>query len=339
MGDARRPDRLTGARVSSDLHPVVVVGAGISGVACARALRLAGLPVRVLERGRVVGGRMASRRLHDRPVDLGASYLTASDPRFTAVVDDWAERGLAHPWTETFTALTPGEPPRRTSGPVRWGTPGGIRSLVEDLATGLGIEHRAVATVEDTRDGLRVDGEPARAVALAMPDAQAARIAGEGLEAVRAALDRTYEPALALAAGWPERRWPADLDGVFVNDHPVLGWLADDGRRRGDGSPVLVAHSTGGFAERHLADPQAAAPAMVAALRDVLDLDRPGGEPAWHHVHRWSLARPLGERHASHLLAPSLVGCCGDGWGPRSKVEGAWLSGTALGEDLAGQLA
>ena len=65
----------------------VVVGAGISGLACARALRSAGLPVRVLDRGRKPGGRMASRRLQGRPVDIGASYFTAGDDdAFAALV-------------------------------------------------------------------------------------------------------------------------------------------------------------------------------------------------------------------------------------------------------------
>ncbi len=86
----------------SEQH-VTVVGAGLAGLACARALHDAGASVRVLDRGRVPGGRLASRRLDDRPVDLGASYLTAEPgSRFAAVVDDWVARGLARPWTDTF---------------------------------------------------------------------------------------------------------------------------------------------------------------------------------------------------------------------------------------------
>ncbi|HYN94184.1 MAG TPA: FAD-dependent oxidoreductase, partial [Pilimelia sp.] len=59
---------------------MVVVGAGIAGVACARALAAGGVGVRVLERGRVAGGRMASRRFAGRPADLGAAYVTVTDP-------------------------------------------------------------------------------------------------------------------------------------------------------------------------------------------------------------------------------------------------------------------
>ena len=54
------------------MDPVIVVGAGISGVAAARELRDAGLPVVVLDRGRRIGGRMASRTIDGRPVDIGA---------------------------------------------------------------------------------------------------------------------------------------------------------------------------------------------------------------------------------------------------------------------------
>jgi len=79
------------------VDPVIVVGAGISGVAAAREVKDAGLPVVVVDRGRRIGGRMASRTIDGRPVDIGASYFTASDPAFTALVADWQQRGLAHP--------------------------------------------------------------------------------------------------------------------------------------------------------------------------------------------------------------------------------------------------
>lgn len=308
------------------MEPVVVVGAGLAGVACARELVAAGVPVRVLDRGHRVGGRMASRRLDGRPVDLGASYLTVEDEDFAAVVADWERRGLARPWTDTFAALEPGQEPQTKSGPLRWGAPGGLRALVEDLATDLDVERTEVAAL------------PAAAtVVLAMPDPQALRVLGGTpapplAEEVRRALDRAWEPVIAVAARWPERGW--DLDGAFVNGHDVLAWVADDGRRRGDGAPVLVAHSTPEFAAQHLADPQAAGPEVVAALREVLGLE----EPVATHVHRWTFAKPSGERTAPYLLVEgdgAAVGVCGDGWGPTSKVETAWLSGRALGRRLA----
>ncbi|WP_148613488.1 NAD(P)/FAD-dependent oxidoreductase [Nocardioides rubriscoriae] len=306
---------------------VVVVGAGLSGVACARELAAAGVAVRLVDRGRRVGGRMASRRLDGRPVDLGASYFTVTDDGFGAVVTDWQRRGLATPWTDTFTVLEAGAAPETKTGPVRWGAPGGLRSLVEDLADGLEVEL-----------GSHVEALPdAPTVVLAMPDPQAVRLLPDdpSFAAVRRRLDRDYEPVLALSARWPGRTW--DLDGAFVNGDDTIAWVADDGRRRGDDAPVLVAHSTPAFAQPHLDDPQAAADPMTAALRDLLGLD----EPVETYLHRWSIARPTGEREDPYLLEEAgdrLVAACGDGWGPTSKVETAWVSGSALGRELVRRL-
>ncbi len=304
--------------------PVVVVGAGRAGVSCARTLQAAGTEVVVLDRGRRIGGRMASRRVADRTVDLGASYLTVSDPAFAAVVDDWQQRGLARPWTDTFAVA--GDEPK--SGPVRWAAPGGLRSLVEDLATGLDVvDATTVAGVRREGDGWLVDDRPASSVVLAMPDPQAHRLLADD---VRAGLPAaaTFDPVLALVAVWAERWW--DFDGLFVNDHPSLAWVADDGRRRGDDAAVLVAHTTPAYAAGHLTDPAAAGPELTVALRALVDAP----EPETTLVHRWSFAKPAEGRPEPYALTADGLGLCGDGWSQKPRVEAAFLSGRALAEAL-----
>lgn len=334
---------MTTARTGADVGdgaagPVVVVGAGLAGVACARVLVGAGVPVELVDRGRRVGGRMASRRYDGRPADIGASYLTVSDPGFEAVVRGWEEAGLARPWTDTFGVASPdgrGEP---TTGPVRWGTPGGIRTLVEALAVDLPV--RSATTVErvsaDADGTPTVDGRRASAVVLAMPDPQAvALLDGEVHGEAVAALDAEYEAVLALTAVYGERCWEELPDGLFVNDDPVLAWVADDGRRRCDGAPVLVAHSTDRHARAHLADPPAGGPAMLEALQRHVGAAQ---QPLVTAVHRWTCAKPAGGRDATYLLSGSGVGACGDSWSQKPRVEAAWLSGTALGHALVESL-
>ena len=319
---------------SVETRPVLIVGAGISGLACAHALAAAGVPARVVERGRVVGGRMASRRLEARPVDLGAAFFTAdlASP-FGAVAQDWLDRGLARPWTDTFSVSEPGNPLVTKPGPLRYAAPDGLRSLVTDLMTGLELElEQPVASVNDISSDYS-------AVVLAMPDPQARRLLPVD-SSVRARLadESAWAPTIAVALGWPERQWPVDLHGVFVNGSPVLSFLADDGDRRGDGAPVLVAHSSAESAREHLQDPDGAIAPITDAVLSVLGIATP---PSWSYAHRWTFARPLAQHPEPFLLmddAGLTVGVCGDAWGASSSVGTAWTSGDALGRALAAQL-
>ena len=312
---------------------VAVIGAGIAGAACARVLAGAGVEVDILDRGRSPGGRMSSPVVNGRAVDLGASYFTSRDEGFLAVAEGWRARGLAHHWTDAFHVAGPQGLGQRKEGPVRWGAGGGLRSLVADLLAGLDVRRSEVQRVGP---GPVVDGRSYDAVALAMPDPQAHRLLDPELEAeCTAVADREWEPVLAVAAGWAERSWQPSFDGCFVEGSEQLGWIADDGRRRSDGAPVLVGHSTAGYAALRLTDPAAATDELVDAVRAVLGVQ---GAPAWTRLQRWTYARPTQPREAACFLGPAKVGLCGDGWGS-PRVETAWTSGDALGRALCEQLA
>lgn len=310
---------------------VVVVGAGIAGVACANELVRAGIPVEVRERARVTGGRMASKRFDGRPADLGAAYLTVDDPDFAAVVQRWQAAGLVREWTDTFLAYGP-DGRRAVPGPTRWAAPRGLRSLVEHLAGDLPVAHnRLVMTVEP---GPRVDGRPAEAVVLAMPGPQAALLLDPALAAsTRAAGTQRWSSTLAGVLRFPARRWPP-FPGAFVNDHPVLALVCDDGDRRGDRAPVLVAHTTPAFAAGHLLQPTAAGPAIEQAVRDLLGLPEPA---ELTHVHRWTYAKPTAGGDRTYHLDEDGIGLAGDAFG-RPRVQSAWRSGRDLGRALAARL-
>lgn len=330
--------------------PVVVVGGGISGFAAAGALAEAGAgPVWLLDQGLRLGGRMAARTLRDtgttadeHVVDWGASYLTVDDPAFAAVVSDWEVRGLARPWTDTFHTAGPEGLRTTTTGPLRWATRAGLRTLVEDLAVdadirGVTVVHpHDVVRVRPGRPGPRVDGDVTRAVALAMPAPQALRLlspADPALGRLRARLvDDAWEPVLALVAVYERRCWPV-IDGVFVHDSDALTWIADDGRRRGDDAAVLVAHSTSALAARYLDDPVAATAELVTALSGVLGLT---DVPRWTAVKRWRFARPVVSQPETALYDEAVhIGLAGDGWNGAARVQSAWISGRALGTSIA----
>jgi phytoene dehydrogenase-like protein len=65
-------------RNATDSTDVLVVGAGVAGLACARDLLAAGVGVRVLEAGDAVGGRMRADRVEGFVVDRGFQVVNTS---------------------------------------------------------------------------------------------------------------------------------------------------------------------------------------------------------------------------------------------------------------------
>ncbi|MDY6487360.1 NAD(P)/FAD-dependent oxidoreductase [Acinetobacter faecalis] len=63
----------------SHCYDVVIIGAGISGLACAQALKNAGKNVLVLEAKERIGGRLHSINYEDETFDLGASWIHGID--------------------------------------------------------------------------------------------------------------------------------------------------------------------------------------------------------------------------------------------------------------------
>ena len=314
-----------------------VVGGGIGGIACASALAAAGLPTRVLDRGRRIGGRMASRTLRDtgtafdgRVVDIGASYFTVADDDFRAVVTRLEAAGVVRPWTDTFHVADPSGIEGVRTGPLRYAAPAGLRSVVAALADSSPgvdvVQGREVASVEVSGARVLVDGEATDAAALCMPDPQARRIV-DGLPSTPI----TWEPVIAVTCVFDRRTW-IDLDGVFVNDDPILTWIADDGRRRGDDAPVLVAHVTPVLAALHLHNPGSVIRPAIATLRRVLGVS---DYPRWVDCHRWTFAKPMSGSDDPYWLSDvTPLGLAGDAWSGGPRVEAAWLSGHRLGHAL-----
>lgn len=309
---------------------VVVIGAGIAGAACAAELAAAGVPVRLVDRAGEVGGRMGGHRVAGRPVDLGAAYFTVRDGAFERVVRRWRDAGLVRPWTSELAVFGRGTRDR-APGPQRWAAPGGLGGLVAELVRGLDVE--LGREVRRVGPGPVVDGEPADAVVLAMPDPEALRLLGPEHPAAAPLVGRGWRPAIAVAAGWEARDW-SELPAAFVNDHPVLTLVADDGSRRGDGAPVLVAHTTAEVARAHEADPDGAVGPVLDALRELLGIRTP---PEWTLARHWPHASPDGTREALFHLTDDGIGLAGDGWGS-PRVETAWRSGHLLGREIAGRV-
>lgn len=341
---------------------VLVVGAGLAGLALAHDLQDRGLGVRVLDKSRGVSGRAATRRTPppEARLDHGARYFTARHPRAVALAEGGVAAGWNRVWARGFAVWEDGQTaPPPPDGHPRYAPPAGISTLGRELARGLDVQTGLeVSSLERLPGGWRVHsrdgvvGEAAR-LALNLPAPQALalldpllRLDGLGHEDGGADLQtaanalRAVQYAPCWAAGVVLAQdtgasWPA----LSLRGHPVLEWVAREHTKRAPGHPpALMLQASAAWSRANLERrPDEVLPELLSALAEVLGEDI---LPVHAFAHRWRYATP--ERRAPGPClwnAAHGLGLCGDGFTPDShgpRVEAALLSGWALGARMGG---
>src|SRR3546814_20322431 len=93
---------------------VAIIGAGISGLACARRLRDDGLEATLFAKSRGIRGRLATRRANpgnpEVAFDPGATHFTASSAGHPKLVAAWEKARHAARWPHAATDYWDGTP-------------------------------------------------------------------------------------------------------------------------------------------------------------------------------------------------------------------------------------
>lgn len=313
----------------------IIIGAGMTGLMAARALQDMGVHATVLDKGRSVGGRLATRRIDDAVFDHGAQFFTVRDPAFAAWVERWEAAGVVREWTRGFPKA---DGRARDDGHPRYIGVKGMTGIAKALAYGLDyhVGVRVVDVMHRRRWAVRAeDGQTfaADALLLTQPVPQSLALleaSGTGLvEEDRRALDAIrYEPCLALLVRLdrPSRLPPP---GAIQEPDTSIAWIADNGAKGLCPPGALTIHAAPAFSrDYYTADDATVAGLMLAAAEPWL-----GAVPATYQVKRWRYSKPEAVHPAPWLRAcdlPPLV-FAGDAFGgPR--VEGAALSGLAAAQ-------
>lgn len=324
---------------------VLVVGAGIAGLVAARDLALEHR-VTVIDKGRGVGGRMATRRVGDATFDHGAQFVTTHRSDFADEVRRWCDAQVATPWFRGQVGpggVTSSDGHDRVRGVVS------MNDVAKRLATACEVRRSCRAlSVRAEGDGWAVDLEDgttlrAAGIVLTAPVPQTLALLDAGGVALstadRGALERVdYEPCLAVMVrtdSSPELPEP----GAVAPEQGPLDWIADNQAKGISAVPALTLHA-GAEASRQLWDePDETVVATLASSARALT----AGSWAvleWS-VQRWRYARPrVAHPEAALVLdgvGPAVV--CGDAFGPGAKVEGAFESGRAAAAALAARAA
>lgn len=304
---------------------ILIIGAGLTGLLAAIDLQNAGYQTVVVDKGRGVGGRLASRRIGSATFDHGAQFITTRTPRFTSLIKEWESLGLVSEWFRS-----------EKSDHIHWrGTPT-MTSIPKHLANRLDVRlEKKITALQKAGDHWLAtfeDGESITAtnflITAPLPQSLAILEAGGVVledDMNRKLLDLEYEPCLAVMAVL-SRDSNIPQPGFIRPASGPIAWIADNKTKGVSNSPAITIHATPAFSSAHwLDDREKIANELLATAAPWI-----GSEIVEYQVHGWRYARPMRENDEMFVWIskqPGLI-IAGDVFGG-ARVEGAALSGWA----------
>lgn len=297
------------------------------------------LEVVVLDKGRGVGGRLATRRIEQARLDHGTQYFSAETPEFEQVVQQLLAQNVVTGWPLEQAKLVDTD----VGHPYYIGVEGmnavakalsrNLTVLTDETVVAFGAE--AAGWLVETASGGQYRAD---ALLITAPAPQALTLvqrSGFALaDADRLLLSAiAYHPCLAVMVTLNK---PSHIPapGAVRPKTGDVAWVADNAQKGiSPGQPSVTIHASADFSQAHFDDDLTiVGQYLIGQLRDWI----PADAVSVVQVHRWrySLAD---QRHPNPFLAvqapfPLLFG--GDGFGA-GNVEGAFTSGLRMAEFLS----
>lgn len=300
---------------------VVIVGAGMSGLTAARSLKSHGVDVVVIDKGRAVGGRMASKRFAGARFDHGAQHFSVRSEEFAGYIRELSFSGAVGEWYSGSSLTTDrGEEVRHRGIPA-------MRSICERMADGLDV--RLGTPVTTARGGFvslaSGESEAGDVVVITTPVPQALKLVGATADPTvgEALRGIEYEACIAVLAVLDR---DVDLDqGHLVPDDGPIAWIADDRHKGVSEIPAVTIHSTPEYARAQLEqDPSTWVSELSAAFESLTQ-----GEVRQAMAHRWRYSRPTNPLDVGCVDLGSGLWLAGEAFSG-ARVEGAFESGRAV---------
>ncbi len=321
------------------MSQVLIIGAGLSGLSAARGLLQRGHNVVVLDKGRGVGGRMATRRFAGGVFDHGAQFFTVRSDEMRAALDEWQTQNVAAHYFDGFPTPDGRKP---NDHYPRFRGASGMTSIGKYLAQGVDVRLDTEIAALNLSDGIwtakTASGEAFTGdrLLLTAPAPQALALFDSsgtslpvGVRQTLAAL--SYEPCFALLV---QLEAPSALPapGLFFIEGETIYWIADNSQK--GISPVagsVTIHSGAAFAKEHYNDPEETVAAlMLDAAKEYL-----GSAPKEWQLRRWRYSKPDNPASLGALHVPELGLCFAGDALNGAKVEGAYLSGLQAAQSLS----
>lgn len=314
------------------MSDIVVVGAGLSGLTAARSLQEKGHNVVVLDKGRGLGGRMATRRIStpDGSIavfDHGAQFFTVRDQQFQKLVDGWITNGVVREWCRGFVA---------DDGHPRYVVNSGMAALTKHIAQGLDVRTSTLVfavkpcDADPTKwtvvidDNSRIDCD---AVVMTCPLPQSYSLTvTTSVELPQDLLLTDYDRTIGLLAVL-DGPSAVPAPGGLQNPDDVFSWIGDNQAKGISDIPAITFHANPAWSAAHWDDSLEDGLALITqAAQKYLG----NAKIVASEYKKWRFATPRKLWPEPYFAAGTLV-FAGDAFaGP--KVEGAVLSGRKSAE-------
>lgn len=343
----------------SQLTPrrMAVIGAGMSGLACAQTLAKEGASVSLFDKARGPGGRMSSKRRPTATVDLGAQAFTVRDKSFAQTVKEWHQAGCVAMWpTCCYQASSSGwlthndDQIRYTGAPRMSAITRHMAETLASLPSTAQIYDTAIVAFEKTSSGWQLIDQngvsygPFDVVVISAPPPQAHALVAKWDTDLATACQAS--PQHGCWAGWAIFATPLPpIADVMPNWHSVATAhevlrlatrnSTKPGREQQQESVSLLAQLT--WSDTHIEfDNNIAAQRLLSAFTALFPENTALPELIELGAHRWRYAQPAEVGQQSYLYSQQGLALCGDSF-RGSRVEDAWLSGFELANALLGQ--
>ena len=310
----------------------IVIGGGMTGLITATVLQETGIKVTVLDKGRGIGGRLATRRICHESIegvfDYGTQYFCVKHDKFVPWIDDWLKQGVIKQWCEDF-----GEAESKRCYCGVNGTRGIAKYLAQDLDVHTSTkvvklfynnQWLAETDTEQYRGDILVLTPPVPQ-SLDLLDASEIAIAPE----IRSDLEQiAYHSCIAVLALLEKPSKIPTPGGIALADESLV-WLADNYQKGiSPNGYAITLHATPEFSDNYWnSDDAAIANKLFTAASNYL-----GSRAIEYQVHRWRYSLPK-TFYSEPCLALSQLPLifAGDAF-VAPKIEGAVRSGIAAGE-------
>ncbi len=327
---------------------IAIIGAGIAGMAAATDLQRAQFEVRLFDKGRSPGGRVATRRVaatnegagqRQWLFDHGAQFIRPRDAHLRALMENLVASGTALRW--------PKNERQSDDDPAFIGAPA-MSAIARAMAVGLQIrtQARVVALAGRAQSwrllieegSARLWSEPFGTVIVSAPGPQAAELVRSvSLNAAVVADQARMRPCWAGLFVLPRSSTIGLVSGP-VDDDDALAWVASHAERQHviseEGDDCIVVHARADWSAAHL---EADGATIIAELGSRLAqrLGQPLA-PLYQSAHRWRYALVDAPAPGPHYWdMDQRLGLCGD-WLVGARVEAAWASGRSLARAIIG---